>query len=876
MSKDIRVIFKGDPSDAVAATKVIEKAGTDTAKQLERDFQTLGAKTTAAFEAKRQAATSAYDRIKASGLASTEELARAEKALAARFKEVDQEQAGVKKSTNDLSSAYGALASALAAVGIGAFVSQMVGARVEFDKIRASLSTTFGSASGSEFAFVAAEADRLGLSLVNTATEYGRLSAASKGTIMEGQGTRDIFLGIAEAGTALGLSSEEMSGTLNAVQQMMSKGKVQAEELRGQLGERLPGAFKMAADAMGITQAQLNKMLDNGEVLATDLLPKLAAALHEKFGKAATEAAGNVQGQLNRLDTAWKLLQTTASEELPIAETLGLAADSVKMLTKHLDAAAVGFTAMGVAAGAHAIITNIGAITLAVRALATSTALATGGISLLAGAAAIAGYEGGKALSEMFSDGETAASDHSSASQKRMDELTQKAEKARALSAASYEKEAAAQKKAAEAASKALDTYSKQVDDLGRSQLEAAKSGFSKDLERQEEYFKKSGQAAANLSAPIQNYLGVLDKVAAAQKKAHEDIKGVLDKIGAGKVASLQQDINIATSEKTWNEARLTAWKSYYDKLWSMHATAVDRMKVKQAEALAVKQSGLDFQKELDNKFSAAPTGESQYDQVFLDLSKIDAANAAAMQLTGEARIKGLQAAMNLLKALPQEIKDGDTILISSIDMKEKAASRFREMQAALQSVADAEVAAAKTSADTIKTEMQKAQDAMAVISADIDALDAKILALNKQIILTMPTDQVNDAAKKIQGYLDAIKDKTITITANYVSNIPSSLSGASSFGGVGSIGVPLSDISTLTPHAGTSYVPRSGLYSLARGEQILNRNETSAARAGNQTVTIAPVIYLSGVSASGAEKTARELARELEPELRKLANHYR
>ena len=42
-----------------------------------------------------------------------------------------------------------------------------------------------------------------------------------------------------------------------ALAQMASKGTVQAEELRGQLGERLPGAFKIAAAAMGVTQAEL-------------------------------------------------------------------------------------------------------------------------------------------------------------------------------------------------------------------------------------------------------------------------------------------------------------------------------------------------------------------------------------------------------------------------------------------------------------------------------------------------------------------------------------------------------------------------------------------------------------------------------------------
>jgi len=64
---------------------------------------------------------------------------------------------------------------------------------------------------------------------------------------------------------------------------MMGKGKVQAEELRGQLGEALPGAFNLAAKAMGVTTSKLNEMLDKGQVLPEELLPKLASELLKTF-----------------------------------------------------------------------------------------------------------------------------------------------------------------------------------------------------------------------------------------------------------------------------------------------------------------------------------------------------------------------------------------------------------------------------------------------------------------------------------------------------------------------------------------------------------------------------------------------------------------
>jgi tape measure domain-containing protein len=64
---------------------------------------------------------------------------------------------------------------------------------------------------------------------------------------------------------------------------MASKGKVSAEELRGQLGERIPGALGIAARAMGMTQAQFNEMLDSGKIMAEDFLPKFSKRIKKHF-----------------------------------------------------------------------------------------------------------------------------------------------------------------------------------------------------------------------------------------------------------------------------------------------------------------------------------------------------------------------------------------------------------------------------------------------------------------------------------------------------------------------------------------------------------------------------------------------------------------
>lgn len=152
-------------------------------------------------------------------------------------------------------------------------------------------------------------AGQLGQEFYSSVDAFKSFAAATKGTSLEGQGALSVYRSLSEASVVLGMSQEQTSNAMRALGQMMSKGNVQAEELRGQLGEALPGAFQMAAKAMGVTEQELNKMLEQGQVLAADMIPKLAKAMHDQFGEAAREAGDTAQGAINRATTAWEDLK---------------------------------------------------------------------------------------------------------------------------------------------------------------------------------------------------------------------------------------------------------------------------------------------------------------------------------------------------------------------------------------------------------------------------------------------------------------------------------------------------------------------------------------------------------------------------------------
>jgi tape measure domain-containing protein len=203
-----------------------------------------------------------------------------------------------------------------------AIVQSVTEATLKFERINTTLKVVSGSAraAGESFGYISELSYRLGLDLATTAQGFASFSAAAMGTSLEGQQTRQIFEAVATAARALSLSSDDTEGALRALSQMISKGNVQAEELRGQLGERLPGAFQLAARAMGVTTGELNKMLEQGQVAATDLLPKLAVELQKTFGKGAQEAADSLGANVSRLATAWDTFKAAVGDTLPIKE----------------------------------------------------------------------------------------------------------------------------------------------------------------------------------------------------------------------------------------------------------------------------------------------------------------------------------------------------------------------------------------------------------------------------------------------------------------------------------------------------------------------------------------------------------------------------
>lgn len=153
-----------------------------------------------------------------------------------------------------------------------------------------------------------------GASLLNTTERWLKFRAAAKQSGLALKETKDIFRSMTKASATLGLSTDELRGVYLALEQMLSKGKVTTEELRRQLGERLPGAMGIMAASMGVTIPILDKMLKRGEVLSAEVLPAFAKEMERAYGIESVKKIETLNTKIGTLTGTWQEFVLTLSE----------------------------------------------------------------------------------------------------------------------------------------------------------------------------------------------------------------------------------------------------------------------------------------------------------------------------------------------------------------------------------------------------------------------------------------------------------------------------------------------------------------------------------------------------------------------------------
>ena len=212
------------------------------------------------------------------------------------------------------------LAGGLAGAGIGAGVTAIAGAAnfagesasyaAEIQKLEIALKgVTKNQADFTKGLDVISTTSRkLNVPIAASTRQFTTLSASVLGAGGTIEDAKEVFTGVSNAIKATGGNAEDVQSAIRAMSQIFGKGKVSAEELQGQLGERLAGAVVKFAEANGSSLQKLQKDLRDGTVGLGQIM-NFAEKLNKDFAKTAEDVANSTADAGQRLATSMDRLK---------------------------------------------------------------------------------------------------------------------------------------------------------------------------------------------------------------------------------------------------------------------------------------------------------------------------------------------------------------------------------------------------------------------------------------------------------------------------------------------------------------------------------------------------------------------------------------
>jgi tape measure domain-containing protein len=225
---------------------------------------------------------------------------------------------------NNLQKLAGTIAAAFSVQKVIEFTKSVFDAERRMELLQNRLNFLAGSADkgGEAFLRMATIAKKLGLELETTLSGFADFGIAATQAGMAVQQAERIFVSVASGLRAAGASSLQTQRAFYALQQMMSKGVVAAEELRRQLGEALPGANELMVKAYNrlhpqqeITNRQFMKMQEEGKIISREILPEFAKVIEETFAPALSGKANSLDAAVNRVTSSWLQLKLALADK---------------------------------------------------------------------------------------------------------------------------------------------------------------------------------------------------------------------------------------------------------------------------------------------------------------------------------------------------------------------------------------------------------------------------------------------------------------------------------------------------------------------------------------------------------------------------------
>lgn len=191
--------------------------------------------------------------------------------------------------------------------------NQALNAATALQTFRNQLNAVTGSADNANrsFSFVDGLAERFAVPLASVRQGFVRMYASMEPAGFGANEIEGLFSGISKAAATFGMSREQVDRVAYAFSQMASKGQIMAEELRGQLGDVLPGSLALFAKAAQMELPEFTKAMEDGRFSGEAMrvvLNNVAILLNQQFAKGADGAANTLQGALNQMQNSLQRL----------------------------------------------------------------------------------------------------------------------------------------------------------------------------------------------------------------------------------------------------------------------------------------------------------------------------------------------------------------------------------------------------------------------------------------------------------------------------------------------------------------------------------------------------------------------------------------
>lgn len=196
--------------------------------------------------------------------------------------------------------------------------SSFIDVNKQIETLKRGLTSLSGTTEGAlrEFEYIKEVADKNGISILDLSENYLKLASSAKGTALEGESTRKLFESMSAALNVLGADTVTTTRAFNSLSQMISKGQIYSEELKGQLAEALPGALQIMASALNITTREMLDLMKAGQ-LSSDVLLPFAYELDKRYGTLSGSTTTFVQAMARLKNTWLEFIEGVGSLKIP-------------------------------------------------------------------------------------------------------------------------------------------------------------------------------------------------------------------------------------------------------------------------------------------------------------------------------------------------------------------------------------------------------------------------------------------------------------------------------------------------------------------------------------------------------------------------------